>query len=83
MPEPAPSDLIASALDEKMPAEAVLRAARQLCKQGISQEELLAYFDSFRDRHAHDADETRYNAILDTMDIIVGWCSPSRKLYPD
>lgn len=83
MPPPSPSDRIASALDDMMPAQAVLSVARQLRDQGVPQAELLAYFDSFRARHALDVDETRYNAILDTTDFIVGWCSPSRRLYQE
>ena len=48
----------------------------------MSQSELQALFESFAARHRADADESRYNALLDTLDFIVGWCSPSRALYP-
>jgi hypothetical protein len=33
--------------------------------------------------HENDEDETKYDAILDTMDVIVGWCSPQYRLYPN
>lgn len=38
-------------------------------------------FDAFRATHERDADETIYNAVLDTMDFICGWCDASRRLY--
>ncbi len=38
-------------------------------------------FDEFRATHEHDTDETLYDAILDTMDFISGWCSPGSRLY--
>jgi hypothetical protein len=49
----------------------------------MPQAELLALFDAARERHGGDADETSYDAILDTMDLITGWCAPSQRLYPD
>jgi hypothetical protein len=60
-----------------------LELARELRGTGVSQSELLALYDSFRELHATDADETRYNAILDTMDFIAGWCRPSQSIYPE
>jgi len=49
----------------------------------MSQAELLSLFDAARERHARDDDETGYDAILDTMDLIERWCGPSQRLYPD
>jgi hypothetical protein len=34
-----------------------------------------------RAQHQDDANETRYDAILDTMDIISGHCSPHARLF--
>ena len=47
----------------------------------MPRQELSALFETFRARHADDADETRIDAILDTLDFIVGWCSPANALY--
>lgn len=38
-------------------------------------------FDEYRQRHHADKDETRYDAILDVMDYITGWCSPQNRLF--
>ena len=38
-------------------------------------------FDEYRARHEHDSDQTKYDAILDTMDIITGWCSQHARLF--
>jgi hypothetical protein len=38
-------------------------------------------FDTLRAKHEADADETVYDAILDTMDLITGWCAPEMKLF--
>lgn len=49
----------------------------------MAQSEPLALYNSFRERHAPDADETIDNAILDTMDFIVGWRRRSLRIYPE
>jgi hypothetical protein len=74
---------VQQALEATEPAEALLGLARELREVGMAQSELLALYDSFRERHAPDADETIYNAILDTMDFIVGWRRLSQSIYPE
>jgi hypothetical protein len=49
--------------------------------EGMSQQEMYQIFDLFRAKHQNDADETKYNAILDTMDVIWGWCSPDNRIF--
>jgi hypothetical protein len=83
MPLSLPAERIEHALTTATPFEALLSVAQQLRDEGVPQSELLALYDSFRERHATDTNETLYDAVLDTMDFIVGWCSPSRALYPD
>lgn len=61
----------------------LLKLAEALRDGGMSQADLLALFDTARERHECDADETKYDAILDTMDFISGWCNPWQRLYPD
>jgi len=77
-----PMDRLEAAL-AMTPQEALPELARELRDGGMSQADLLALFDAARERHECDADETKYDAILDTMDLIVGWCASSRSLYPD
>jgi hypothetical protein len=75
------ADRIEQAFSATAPFD-LLTVARQLRDEGMTQAELLALYDSFREQHATDTDETRYNAILDTMDFIYGWCNPSDALFP-
>ena len=60
----------------------LLQLATALRDAGMAQPELQALFESFAARHRADADESRYDALLDTLDLIVGWCSAGRALYP-
>ena len=63
-------------------SRAVYALAVELRDAGLSQTELLAVFDEVRARHQDDADERKYDAVLDIMDLIVGWCSAGQELYP-
>ncbi len=77
------TDRVAGALASPIPAEAVLDVARQLRDEGMAQPDLLALYDRFRERLSTDTDETCHDAVLDAMDFIAGWCSPSQALYPE
>ena len=82
--EPAsPMDRVEAALAAVPPKGSLPELALELRDGGMSQAELLSLLDAARERHACDDDETGYDAILDTMDLIVGWCAPSQRLYPD
>jgi len=72
---------IESALQESSPNDALVALARVLKAEGMSQHEVYRLFDEYRARHQSDADETKFNAILDVMDIITGHCSPSARLF--
>jgi hypothetical protein len=78
----SPIERVASALAGAALADALLDLARRLRDEGMAQCDQLALHDRFRERLASDVDETCYNAILDAMDHIAGWCSPSEALYP-
>ena len=69
------------ALQQAEPGRAVCELAHALRDEGTSQLEMYRLFDEFRAIHESDADETLYDAILDTMDYISGWCSPGSRLY--
>jgi hypothetical protein len=70
-----------NALIEPSPSVALLTLAEALKSEGMSQQEMYRLFNEHRARHEHDKDETCYNAILDVMDFIVGWCSPHSRLF--
>ena len=72
---------MASALPASSPYTALVNLATTLKAAGMSQREMHQLFDEYRAKHNSDTDETKYDAILDTMDIIVGWCIPSRRLF--
>ena len=58
-----------------------LELARELKAEGMSQAEMLALFDKFRRDYQENPDEMKYDAIVDVMDLIVGWCSPGNGLF--
>lgn len=69
------------ALMESSPIDALATVAKEVKSEGMSQRDMYYLFDGYRDRHQTDKDETRYNAILDVMDLITGWCSPQNRLF--
>ena len=78
----SPAARVESVLCRPAPFPELLSLAQQLRDEGVPQPELTALFDSFRERHAGDQDQSCHDAILDTLDLICGWCSPSRALFP-
>ena len=76
----APSERLKSALDDS--SQSLRHLAVQLRDEGMAQQELYGLFDRFRAIHQNDSDEAKYEAILDSMDLISGWCSPSECLFP-
>jgi hypothetical protein len=68
------------ALRSVRPTDELLALARALRAGGMSQTDMYELFDRYRAAHHGDADEMCYNAILDTMDVIAGWCSVNRRL---
>jgi hypothetical protein len=69
------------ALQQAEPRRAAYELAGTLRDEGMSQFDMNRLFDEFRAAHESDADETVYDAVLDTMDFISGWCSPGSQLY--
>ena len=71
-----------AALNAPEPFAAIWALAVALRDGGMSQTDLYALFDAARDRHDGDADQCVYDAVLDVMDFIIGWCSRGQELYP-
>ena len=67
----------------RAPEASLLELAREFKERGMAQGEMYRHFDEARARHEDEEDETALNAILDVMDVIWGWCSPSRRLFPE
>lgn len=71
-----------AALQASSPVIALSELARTLKTEGMSQQEMKLLFDQYRVRHESDVDETKYDAILDTMDLICcGQCHPKWWLF--
>ncbi|HWB01607.1 MAG TPA: hypothetical protein VG796_01200 [Verrucomicrobiales bacterium] len=70
-----------AAVQANSPAAALAELASTLMSEGMPQRVMYQLFDEYRARHESDADPTRYDAVLDTMDIISGWCSGSARLF--
>ncbi len=70
-----------SALREQFPTKAMAMLARSLKAEGMSQLEMYRLFDEFRDRHELDSREHVHEVILETMDLISGWCPPGVQLF--
>ena len=62
----------------------VLRATVETFRDaGMSQDELCAMLEALRTAHDSNEDETIYDAVVDTLDFVVGWCPRGNGLYPD
>ena len=72
---------IEKALNEANPTEALLQLARTLKAEGMLQETMYAFFTESQREHERDPDAVKYDAILDTLDIIGGWCVPRLRLF--
>ena len=76
MPERTSKERFESALVQPDPGNALYGLARSFRREGMSQLEMYRLYDEFRAKLEHD-DSAQYNAVLDTMDCIVGWGNPS------
>lgn len=82
MNRPKPADRLEAAL-ATLGRGSLEKLARELRDGGMPRAELYALFDAARGRHASDPDESAYDEILEVMDLISGWCHPSRAIDPD
>ena len=73
--------LFAEALESSEPFEALRSLAQSWAVQGMPQAEMYAAFEQQLQRQSHAEGERRYDALVNTMDLIVGWCAPGTALY--
>jgi hypothetical protein len=69
------------AIEGDSPVHALISLAKAFKAEGMSQREMYELFDLYRAEHQDDADETKYDAVLDTMDIIAGPCRREVRLF--
>ena len=77
-----PDELLAEALASKHPGTAVHELAKQLKNDGMKKDEMYELFSRLLKTIDQDEDEIRYDALTDTMDLIVGWCCQANALFP-
>src|SRR5262245_49137344 len=78
----SPRTRLQAALQQADPGQAVYQLARALRDEGMTQIEMYRLFGEVLGTLQDDADETLHDAMVDTMDLIVGYCSPWKGLYP-
>lgn len=69
------------ALESPKPFEALCLLAQLWVAQGVQQAELYAAFEQQLQRYSNTEDQQQYDALADTMDLIVGWCAPEAALF--
>ena len=74
-------DRMSDALECSDLDESLYRFAVDCRNSGMSKDHLYRLFDRYRAFHKEDHDSTKYDAILDTMDYISGFCQNDRKLF--
>jgi hypothetical protein len=81
MQEESPNARMEAALNSSSPYTALRSLAQALKAEGMPQREMYELFEHYRPKHEDDIDQTRHDAIMDTMDCIVGWCGPGERLF--
>ncbi len=81
MMESSAAERMEAELAQERPSEALVALAIALRDEGSSQRALYDLFASCMARHRDDPDETRWDALADVADCIVGWCSPQAQLF--
>lgn len=71
-------DKLQRAIGSEKPSNALETLARELKSLGWKQQDLYELFSEFL---RTITDDRMADAVRDTMDVIVGWCSPSRALF--
>jgi len=80
MSKPDHVSRIDSALGSSEPEESLVALVRDLNKESLDQSEIYALFEEQLLRY-RDTNEAFYDDLADTMDRIVGWCSPGQRLF--
>lgn len=80
-PSPGRHERFRRALASTDVGAALYALACDLRDVGETEQEVCGLFDLFRSIHDADEDETLYNAILDIMDCITGWCAGNAAIF--
>jgi uncharacterized protein YjbI with pentapeptide repeats len=80
-PIPGRHERFRRALDSTDVKESLYALAAALRDEGETESEVLGLFSLFQSDHHGDQDEALYDAILDTMDLVAGWCRPDAAIF--
>ena len=69
------------ALDSSEPATALCDLAVTMRDEGVPKDELYELYSTESLLHRDSDDETKWDALCDTMDLICGWCASGKELY--
>jgi hypothetical protein len=72
---------IQAALNHACSVKSLVELAITFKSQGMTQAAMYRLFDEYRQQHEDDADETIYEALIDTLDIIAGWGPNEARLF--
>jgi hypothetical protein len=78
----AARESIRAVLLQPEPFQNLHALAKQLRDSGMPQSVMSGLFTEFLLKHREDQNESRNDAICDTLDFIVGWCSEGNRLFP-
>ncbi len=76
-------DQFEAALQSEKPMEQLRELALHLASDGYSPPTILQKFQNARAQLQAQQRERDEDLVLEMMDCIVGWCSPSNKLFPE
>jgi hypothetical protein len=71
-----------AALDTPQPFDALREVALELRTGGMSRDEMYALFEGIRSLASAASHGDREDAVLDAMDLIVGYCPPDIAIFP-
>jgi hypothetical protein len=72
---------IEKALGLASPGDALMAVARSLKSEGVSQADMYRLFESLLARYSDPSSLAKRDSILETMDVISGWCRPELRLF--
>jgi len=74
---------IEKALQANEPVNELRNVARNLFADGQTREAVVDLFEHARQQLRQANREAEEDAVMDVMDLLVGWCSPHMKLPPE
>jgi len=73
---------VRAAEEAEDPFTAFYDLAVALRDEGYSQKHVESLFETLRENHTADTNETTYNAVWNVLDLVVGYCPPEDALFP-